>query len=173
MLEIEKTYLAKELPFDLTKLKKKEIIDIYIPVEGKEHAPIRIRKNGEKYEITKKSRLNENSGSQLIEETINLTKEEFETLEKQISGKRVRKIRHYYDYEGRTAEIDIFKEKLEGLVIIEFEFENEKDLNEFCMPPFCLADVTEAHFTRGGVLAGKSYAEIENELSKHNYKKII
>ena len=172
MIEIELTYLAKSLP-DLTNCKTKEIIDIYLPKNFPGHASIRIRKNGENYEITKKSRVNPESGSQLLEQTIILSPEEFSALEKEIEGKRLHKIRHYYPCEGRVAEIDVFQGELKGLVIVEFEFGSADELKKFKMPPFCLADVTEEHFTRGGVLCGKSYSDLENGLKKFGYKKII
>jgi CYTH domain-containing protein len=172
VIEIERTYLAKDLP-NLFGCKTKEIIDIYLPTNFPGHASIRIRKNGENYEITKKSRVNPESGSQLLEQTIILSKEEFDALEKEIKGRRVHKIRHYYPFEGRVAEIDVFQDKLIGLVIVEFEFGSEEELKEFKMPQFCLVDVTEEHFTRGGVLCGKSYSDLEKELNKFGYKKII
>jgi len=53
MIELEKTYLAKEIPKGLKDCKHKEIIDIYIP-KSTEHPHIRIRKNGDRFEMTKK-----------------------------------------------------------------------------------------------------------------------
>ena len=52
-IEIEKTYLLKYIPVDIKLLPYKEILDIYIPSNEK-HPHLRIRKNGDKYEITKK-----------------------------------------------------------------------------------------------------------------------
>ena len=47
MIELEKTYLAKEIPQGLKDCNSKEIIDIYIP-KSNAHPKIRIRKNGDK-----------------------------------------------------------------------------------------------------------------------------
>ena len=44
--ELEKTYLAKELP-NLEGAKSKEMLDIYFPKDA-EHPKLRIRKNGDK-----------------------------------------------------------------------------------------------------------------------------
>lgn len=40
------------------------------------------------------------------------------------------------------------------------------------MPEFCLADVTQDAFIAGGMLAGKSFKDIEKDLGKFNYQKI-
>ena len=171
MLEIERTYLAKSLPENIKELPCKETIDIYLPSKINGHAPLRIRKQGDKFEITKKYRLNEDDGSQLIEETINLTKNEFDLLSEEIKGLRVEKSRYIFEYEDKTAEIDIFKGDLEGLVIIEFEFGTEEEMKEFKMPDFCLADVTEEKFIWGGVLCRSTYADLEPKLNEFGYKK--
>ena len=84
----------------------------------------------------------------------------------------MRKIRHYYEYKGRTAEIDIFQEYLQGLVLVDFEFDNVSEKDAFNMPEFCLADVTQEEFLAGGMLCGKTYADIEPFLKKFNYKKL-
>src|SRR3989338_8977956 len=52
MIELEKTYLVKELPKNLLKSKSKEIIDIYVPATVA-HPILRIREKGDKFEITK------------------------------------------------------------------------------------------------------------------------
>jgi hypothetical protein len=46
IIELEKTYLAKELPEGLLNAKSKEIIDIYFPATL-EHPKLRLRKNGD------------------------------------------------------------------------------------------------------------------------------
>ncbi|MBT4870180.1 MAG: hypothetical protein HON47_01245 [Candidatus Diapherotrites archaeon] len=170
MIELEKTYLIKELP-DLTNCKYKEMLDIYIP-KAINHAPIRIRKNGEEYELTKKELPSDGDPSKLIEQTINLTKEEFDSLEKEISGRRVHKKRYLFDYDGRVAEIDVFKDELDGLVLVDFEFEKEEEQEAFEMPEFCLIDITVEEFIAGGMLCGKNYSDIEADLDRFNYKKI-
>ncbi len=135
MLEFEKTYLAKNIPEGLAKCKSREIIDIYIP-KSSDHPKLRLRKNGDKFEMTKKQPVGEDKSVQQ-EQTIILTKEEFEALSK-LEGKRVSKLRYYYNYAGRVAEIDVFQEALKGLVIVDFEFSNEKEKNDFKRPEFCL-----------------------------------
>ena len=110
MIELEKTYLAKKLPNGLKNCRFKEIIDIYIP-KTKKHPTLRIRKNGNKFEITKKEPVNCGDASHQEEQTIVLTAAEYNALSK-IDSKKVRKLRYLYKYKGRIAEIDIFQDHL-------------------------------------------------------------
>lgn len=173
MLELERTFLAKQLPDGLKQCKSKEIIDIYIPKVIAEHAPIRIRKNGDKYEITKKQPVVKEDHSILEEQTIILSKNEFELLEREISGRRVRKTRYYYPCNGKTAEVDVFTDALTGLILIDFEFTSKEEKDAFKMPFFCLADVTQEDFIAGGMLCGKRYSDLEKDLAKYGYTKLF
>lgn len=171
MIELEKTYLAKELPKDLKKCDLKEVIDIYFP-KTSDHPKLRLRKNGGKYELTKKEPVNEGDASHQKEQTITLTEVEFKALNK-FDGKRVRKIRYYYNYNGRKAELGVFKDALSGLVLVDFEFLTKRERNNFVMPDFCLADVTQEMFLAGGMLCDKSYKDIKDKLKKFGYKKLF
>jgi len=170
MVELEKTYLAKYLP-NLDNCKFKEIIDIYIP-KDEVHPFIRLRKNGEKFELTKKEPVDGKDSSEQIEQTIILTEKEFEEFKK-VGGKFLRKIRYYLNYNGKETEIDVFQDLLKGLVLVDFEFETIEEKNSFEMPDFCLADVTQELFAAGGIVAGKKYEDLEPELKKYGYKRIL
>ncbi|UCD03273.1 MAG: hypothetical protein JSV63_01395 [Candidatus Aenigmatarchaeota archaeon] len=169
MIELERTFLAKHLPEGFEKLPNKEVIDIYHPKEA-DHPVLRLRKDGDKYELTKKSPVRSGDASDQREQTITLTKEEFRKLS-QLEGKRVEKVRYYYDYNGRKAEIDVFKGALEGLVLVDFEFTTHEEKDSFEMPEFCLADVTHEVFIAGGMLCGKKFADIEAKLGEFGYQK--
>lgn len=171
MIELEKTYLAKSLPNDIKNHKSKEVIDIYIPKDH-EHPSLRIRKNGNNYEATKKEPVKDGDASIQKEQTIMLREDEFEALSK-LDGKKLRKIRYFYKTDNYDAEIDVFQDELEGLVLVDVEFEIEDDKDEFEMPDFCLKDVTQEKFIAGGMLCGKSYEEIEEKLNKLGYDKIF
>ncbi len=122
--------------------------------------------------ITKKQPIQEGDASHQLEQTIPLTNEEFDDLAK-LQGKRVRKERYLYRYGGRTAEIDVFKDGLEGLVLVDFEFGTVEEKGSFRMPDFCLAEVTQQTFLAGGMLCGKKYSDIEKKLAEFNYSKIL
>lgn len=171
MIELERTFLAKEIPSELKDCKFKEIIDIYIP-KSENHPILRLRKNGTNFEITKKQPVKGKYSSKQKEDTIILSEKEFNSLSK-LDGKKLHKLRYYYDYNGRVAEVDIFLDELKGLVLVDFEFAKEEEKDNFKIPDFCLADVTQDVFCAGGILCGKSYKDIEKDLRRCNYKKLI
>ncbi len=165
--ELELTYLARTIPDGLADCPSKLIVDVYYPA-AELHPRLRIRQRGDQYEITKKALAHGTDSSHLIEHTIELTREEFEALT-QTPGRRVAKRRYLYDYRGRTAEIDVFEGDLAGLVEVDFEFTDRDAQLAFQMPDFCLADVTQEAFAAGGKLAGKAYADIQQELDRYGY----
>ncbi len=167
-LELENTYLAKELPKGLEKFPCKEIIDVYIPANDP-HPCLRLRKRGDKYEITKKQPVSGDDASAQNEHTIKLTKDEFDSLSS-VKGKKAHKIRYEYDYKGNKAEIDVFQGDLKGLVVVDFEFDDPKKRAAFGMPDFCLADITQDKTFAGGMLCGKRYSDIEPRLKELGYK---
>lgn len=169
-IELEKTYLLKALPDGIENAKSVTIHDVYIPEEAS-HAQIRLRHKGDSYVITKKCPISGDDSSRMYEHTIDLTKDEFDALAKN-SKKDFIKTRYFMNLCGRSAEVDVYHDKLEGLAVIDFEFDNEQDLNAFQTPDFVQADVTQDETTAGGFLAGKSIDEIAKRLEKYGFKKI-
>lgn len=170
MIELEKTYLLKSIPKNLKNAKFKEIIDIYFP-KNSIHPKLRLRKNGKRFEITKKEPLDKEDSSIQKEQTILLSQEEFSALSK-VNGKKIHKLRYYLDYNSQTAEIDVFKGDLAGLVMADFEFKTEEEKSNFKIPDFCLIDVTQEEFIAGGMLCGKKYEDILPKLNSLKYQKI-
>ncbi|MEK6905851.1 MAG: hypothetical protein AABX24_05615 [Nanoarchaeota archaeon] len=41
------------------------------------------------------------------------------------------------------------------------------------MPNFCLAEVTQEDFIAGGMICGKTYEDIEDDLRKFKYNKLF
>ena len=77
-LELERTFLARELPEEIEGAEFVEIVDTYIP-DGPGHAELRLRKKGDKYAMTKKTPMTDD-GSEMMEHTIVLNKAEYEAL---------------------------------------------------------------------------------------------
>lgn len=161
MIEREKTYLSLILPDDIDKSKHKDMLDIY--VWDPHHPELRIRKRWQKYEITKKKPV-DNDPSIQQEKTIPLTLDEYNELA-QIPGRRIEKRRYRYLYNWQELEIDVFQWDLTWLILVDAEFENNKDMQAFEMPDFCERDVTQDKRVAWGMLAGKSFAEIKQNLS--------
>lgn len=168
--EFELTYLVKELPADVPASPCKEILDIYLP-RASEHPILRLRKSGDKYEMTKKQPVSGTDSSHQTENTIPLTEAEFTELST-LSGKRVRKIRYYYSEKGINYEVDVFQDELHGLIVVDVEFSSNEEKALFTPPDWVLADVTQEKFIAGGMVCGKSYSDIELHLDKFEYQKI-
>lgn len=170
-LELELTYLAREIPSGVQGSEPTRLVDIYIPADPDIHSRLRLRQKDDSYEATKKIPLSEDDVSSQIEYTIPLEQLEFDALST-VSDKRVVKDRYNITIDGVAAEVDVFRGILEGLVVIDFEFDSELAKESFTPPTECLADVTQEDFIAGGNLAGKSYSDIEHELERFGYIKL-
>lgn len=168
--EFELTYLIKEIPDGVFSSPSKEILDIYLPSTSK-HPILRLRKSGDKYEITKKQPVSATDSSHQTENTIPLTEGEFTELST-LSGKRVHKIRYYYYENGIDYEVDVFQDKLHGLIVVDVEFSSNEEKARFISPSWVLADVTQEKFIAGGMVCGKSYNDISDKLMEFGYQKI-
>lgn len=171
MLELEKTYLAKYLPEGITKCEVKEISDLYVPYQS-EYPKMRVRRRGDKYEITKKVRMDAADAGAQEEETILLNPEEYAALA-QAPGKRLNKLRYEYPCGEAIAHVDVFQGELFGLVVVSFAFDSVEEKDTFSMPDFCLADVTQEDFIAGGMLCGKKYEDVEKDLARFGYQKLF
>jgi CYTH domain-containing protein len=168
-LERELTYLVGELPADLDKFPSKIVEDNYIPFDAV-HPLIRIRRSGNRYFITKKYPVDTTDGSdgdssRQLEHTIDLTRAEYDFLN-QLEGKRVKKRRFSYKVNGHDAEIDVCLGDLAGLVLIDFEFDSDEAMEKFVKPDFAKQDMSQERLVAGGVLAGKKFSDIADELLK-------
>lgn len=164
-LEIEKRFLAKP---DIMKLVQgntpQHVDDVYVPETTKGHPTLRIRNKDGKYTITKKTPVSEADKTIMEEVTIPLSQDEYEALRKSSRAELV-KDRYIVKIDGRNAEVDVYKNKLAGLIFVEFEFDNEEDLETFKKPDFLGIDATNIEFLAGGMMAGKDYDYIAEKIS--------
>jgi CYTH domain-containing protein len=168
ILELELTYLAKELPVEIQGVTPARMEDTYIP-EHAAHAHLRVRAKSDRHEITKKLPVHDDDASVQVEQTIPLTPEEYRGLSA-INNRKIIKDRYNVVIDGHAAEVDIFHGKHEGLVLIDFEFETAGAKAAFTPPACCLADVTQEEFIAGGVLSAKSYDDIAGQLELFGYR---
>lgn len=80
----------------------------------------------------------------------------------------IRKNRYFYDLDGRQIDIDLFLGALWGLNLARVGFENEKDFENFEVPPFAIAEVTDNPFFSGENLVGKHFRDIQAEFARMN-----
>ena len=160
-MEIEKTFLVKSIPQNLSSFKFYKIKQGYI---SSGPSPLRIRQKGDKYELTKKIFLKENDFSQAEETNIYLTEYEFDKLWPLVE-KSLEKTRYIVPLENNLfAELDIYSGKLDGFMVVEVEFGSEEKMNLFVPPEWFGKDITQEDFTANMFLAGKSFEEIKKFL---------
>ena len=134
-MEIERKFLITELPSDLDSYPHSTLEQGYLcttPV-------IRIRKDGEKYELTYKS-----TGLMMREEyNLPLTKEAYQHLLSKVDGNLISKERYRIPL-GNThiIELDIFGGALAPLILAEVEFSSEEDAMAFLPPDWFVKEVT-------------------------------
>ncbi|MFA6603811.1 MAG: hypothetical protein WCT10_03120 [Patescibacteria group bacterium] len=161
MLESELSFLVKETP-NLNELGRSEIEQHYLSEGGE---PLRIRRIGQRYELTKKLDVAKNDFSRKDEINIPLTEEEFTRL-RGLSIRSLAKTRYFFPLpEGLMGEIDVFHGPLEGLTVVEIEFNNDSARTAFVPPPWFGRDVSQEEWSANHNLAGKNFADIKKFLN--------
>ena len=160
--EIEKKWLIRQedIPYDLSKADKYEIIQTYINFSPE----IRLRNlNNSEYVLTIKCDT-ALKGFVREEHEWLITKEEYENLITKKEGNTIYKTRYRFKDENNVEmEIDIFSGDLKGLAYLEIEFSNTESANDYLTPNWVIKDVTTDLNYKNGYLARygipKSYYE--------------
>jgi CYTH domain-containing protein len=142
-----------------------------VPADAK-HPVLRLRRRGDRYELTKKEPVDGVDSTRQNEHTIKLSSEEAAAFDV-VKAKRFIKRRYYCQVDGHDAELDLYEADLAGLAVIDFEFKSDADMAAFQMPDICLADVSQETALAGGMLAGKSYADLTPALTAYNYQPLF
>jgi adenylate cyclase len=132
--EIERKFLVRKLPPDLTSYPHNEISQGYL-VSLDDGLQVRLRQSGERYSLTFKR----GTGNVREEREVELSAEQFDALWPATEGKRLVKTRYEIPLDDRTVEIDLYHDRHEGLIVAEVEFEEEAAANCF-QPPLWLGD---------------------------------
>lgn len=139
--EIERKWLidAEDIPFDLSKAKKDEMIQAYISFSP----TIRVRsENKERFILCVKAKA---KGSYLAREEFEteLTQEQFEFLLAKKEGSIIEKTRYTIKENDLNYEIDIFHGDLAPMAYLEIEFSKVEDAVAFKSPSWVIKDVTD------------------------------
>lgn len=163
-MEIERKFQIKELPKELGQYKKKEIEQGYLctgPV-------VRIRKSNEDYILTYKSRIGLNNISNVAltceEVELPLTREAYEHLKEKVDDHLIKKTRYLIPLKGGyTAELDVFHNRLDGLVFVEVEFPSEEEAAAFQPPNWFGLDVSfDQRYKNNYLVKFDSYHDVFN-----------
>lgn len=135
-MEIERKFLLNSLPVNIEKFDSCEIEQAYISYEPE----IRIRRKDGSYYLTKKS--NGELIRNEIEKEIN-DKMYYLLLDYYKENNVIKKKRYFIPLSARIiAEIDVFEDNLEGLKMVEVEFDNEEEAKNFVIPNWFGEEVT-------------------------------
>ena len=135
--EIERKFLVRQLPDDLTSYPSNEISQGYL-VSLDDGLQVRLRKSGERCTLTFKR----GTGNVREEREVELTASQFDALWPATEGKRLVKTRYEIPFGQHTVEIDVYHERHEGLIVAEVEFDEEEAAKNFRPPDWLGDDVT-------------------------------
>ena len=136
-MEIERKYLVRRLPDDLSKYEAKKIAQGYLCTDP----VVRSRRSNDNYYMTYRG-----DGLMVREEyNLPLTREAYEHLLPKIDGLLIAKTRYLIPLTDRlTAELDVFEGVLSALTLVEVEFDSVEEANAFVPPEWFGEDVTES-----------------------------
>jgi len=166
-IERERRYLLQDLPEGLTRADPHvQITDNYITGTRLRLRKVRDpRTNKWTVKFTQKFAPDPADLSRTIITNTYLNALEAETLSV-FNSNEIRKNRYPFEFEGRKFGIDMFLGDLFGLVLAEVSFDTDDELDNFPMPPFALADVTNEQLFSGGRLCELTFADIRAAIAE-------
>lgn len=134
-MEIERKFLIKYVNFALEKYEYKDIEQSYLSFKPEK----RIRKANTSYFYTEKS------DGELIRSELekSISETEYEKLSSKSISQKIKKRRYLIPLsKGQIAELDVFSGNLEGLILVEVEFQDSFDAENFNVPEWFGEEVT-------------------------------
>ena len=129
--EIERKFLVDKFPEGFERFPSKEMFQGYLAVT-RDGTEVRIRKQGSKCSLAVKH----GSGKTRVEEEIEIGERQFASLWELTGRKRVTKRRYRISHGDMSIDLDVYQEKLEGLITAEVEFPSEGDSDAFRPPEY-------------------------------------
>lgn len=134
-MEIERKFLIKKLPDNLTSYKARKIEQAYLCTDP----VVRVRRDNDDYYLTYKSK------GMIVREEYNLplTKEAYGHLLAKADGNIITKTRYEIpEKDNLTIELDVFEGKFDGLLLAEVEFASEEEALCYIPPEWFGEDVS-------------------------------
>ncbi len=136
-MEIERKFLIKKLPDNLTSYKARKIEQAYLCTDP----VVRVRRDNDDYYLTYKSK------GMIVREEYNLplTKEAYGHLLAKADGNIITKTRYEIpEKDDLTIELDVFEGKFDGLLLAEVEFASEEEALGYIPPEWFGEDVSNS-----------------------------
>lgn len=161
-VERERRFLLDQFPKNVNVMRIRRIADRYI-----DGTTLRLRKMSEEngptaYKITQKITARDIGGQQGLIVTMYLTEAEFRVFE-QLPAHMLSKTRHSVPPFG----IDVFHGELEGLILVEAEFDSATAADALTIPSYILREVSDEERFTGGHLVRTSRPEITATLLEY------
>lgn len=138
MTEIERKFLVKNPPEDHLSWEYLTMQQGYLAID-ENYKEVRIRQVNDKYYQTIKT----GKGLSRDEIEIELSKNQFDKLWPATQGKRLLKKRYLKKEKHYLIELDIYNDKLIGLMIVEVEFQSEEESHNFSPPAWFDREITD------------------------------
>ena len=136
--EIERKFLIKRLPAEITKARRYSIEQGYLVMEAHDRH-MRLRKAGRQTSLTFKL---VRSRASREEREIKLTPKQFAALWPATKGRRLTKTRYELPWKELKIEVDIYHGRNRGLIVAEVEFPNHASRRKFKPPRWFGREVT-------------------------------
>jgi CYTH domain-containing protein len=160
--EVERRFLVKYLPKRIAQDQGWRITDRYI-----DNTRLRLRQMeslaGDEtvFKLGQKEVPSPPDFSRMTITNIYLSRDEYDVFAV-LPAHELRKTRHLFQDDARTVGVDLFGGRLAGLILAEIGFETSHQMDEeWPLPPWALADVSNDLRFTGGALAGLTPDEAE------------
>jgi len=134
--EIERKFLIHDPGCDLEEYPSVKIRQGYLVAEDR--VELRVREEGTDCFLTFKK----GQGEDRLEAEIPISREKFADFWPLTRGQRVRKQRYRVPCGDHTAEVDVYRRKLRGLITAEVEFPNQEAASAFHPPDWLGLEIT-------------------------------
>lgn len=155
--EIERKFLVNELPeFITSQYRGISILQGYI-TEDTQGRQVRLRSKGDQHYLTvKDAGLLEREEVEII-----LSAEQFDTLWPLTQNRCIRKKRFEVPYDNHTIEVDVFEDKLCGLLIAEVEFGSVEESKKLTLPDWFGQEVThDPHYANSQLASSQQIPDV-------------
>ena len=172
-IERERKFLLDRLPEDLTPASPHvQITDNYIT-----GTRLRLRKirdpqtNKWTLKFTQEFAPNPRDFSRTMITNVYLSASEYNILAV-FEANEIRKNRYRFEHDGHQYGIDLFLGDLLGLILAEISFETDEELEQFAMPSFAFAEVTNSEMFTGAKLVDLKFEDIRDEVARNDPRKL-
>jgi CYTH domain-containing protein len=165
--ELHRLFLVERLPEPLTAASSHlQIFDTYIP-----HTRFRVRQMRDpltnNWTRVLQQRFCATEGEHAVTKLVemHLDDDEFAVFER-MHGMETRKNRYFHEFDRAAVAFDVYLGGLRGLTTAKVGFDSREQMLAYEPAPFMIFEVTEEEFFDGPSLAGRSFSEVEAEVSR-------